>query len=246
MTVISLADYQPSERYDSVAWTSARIEGANTSSGPWATVETITLSPVESDPANPRTRNFTTAEADSTQVWFRVVFIDDDGNEEFTDATPVGFRGFATVADIEIRAGRELNDTEQALADMVIKATTGLIISSANRDLEWAMGLAPVPEIFRWLCVVKAWGMIGNPFNLSMSSETLGAHTVTSTYQRGSAGGIGVYLDSDEERAVSEAVRSMYEIEEGEAKSILTEIDEQRLSFQPPWVTSRYPAENNN
>lgn len=88
MTVVSFVDYTPVARFDENPWTDARIEGSDTADGPWAALETIALDPVDPDPANPQTRNLTTEEA-TDETWFRVVFVDADGDESATD--PVRF-----------------------------------------------------------------------------------------------------------------------------------------------------------
>lgn len=78
--VVSLVDYLPSPRYDSLPWTEARIEEGTTATGPWALLETIALSPLDSDPANPAYRSFTTQLASDGELWYRIVFADADGD----------------------------------------------------------------------------------------------------------------------------------------------------------------------
>jgi hypothetical protein len=78
--VVSLEDYRPSPRYDSLPWTQARIEEGTASVGPWVALETITLTPVDSDPSNPAYRNFTTQLGTAPDLWYRVVFLDATGD----------------------------------------------------------------------------------------------------------------------------------------------------------------------
>lgn len=78
--VVSLEDFRPSPRYDAVPWTQARIEEGTASVGPWTTLETIALSPVDSDPSNPAYRNFTTQLGTAADLWYRVVFLDATGD----------------------------------------------------------------------------------------------------------------------------------------------------------------------
>lgn len=84
--VVSLAGFRPPPRFDSIAWTSARIEEAALREGPWTALETQPLSPVDADPRAPAERAFTTALATLTAGWYRVVFLDDDGAEASSDA----------------------------------------------------------------------------------------------------------------------------------------------------------------
>lgn len=78
--VISFTGYTPAARYDSTPWTEVRIEEGATSAGPWTLIDTIALSPVDSDPANPATRSFTTSNASDTDgLWYRLTFADAAG-----------------------------------------------------------------------------------------------------------------------------------------------------------------------
>lgn len=89
MSVVNLADYRPSPRFDEEAWTQARIEQSDAEDGAWSALQTIVLDPVDADPENPLTRSFS-AEYDSAGgEWFRVVFIDEDGDEEPTNPLQV-------------------------------------------------------------------------------------------------------------------------------------------------------------
>lgn len=209
MTVITLTEYQPSERFDGVAWTEARIDGAMAVDGPWVPIETITLDPVDTDPTTPAVRNFTTAQAGG-QTWFRVVFLDADDNPEVTDPVPWGRQGFARVQDVEVRVGRELTDQEQGLANYVINTVTGLIVDALGvPGKDWVADLDPPPATLVALCVEKAIGVITNPDNLTSESRTLGDHQVSHTFARGGVGvtvGAGLSLSDAEERAVRWAV----------------------------------------
>lgn len=74
--VVSLEDFRPAPRYDSLPWTEARIEEGTASTGPWTILETQALTPLDSDPANPAYRNFTTALGTAAEQWYRIVFTD--------------------------------------------------------------------------------------------------------------------------------------------------------------------------
>jgi hypothetical protein len=78
--VVSLEDFRPAPRYDALPWTQARIEEGTASTGPWVVLETQNLSPVDSDPANPAYRNFTTQLGSAEDLWYRVVFLDASGD----------------------------------------------------------------------------------------------------------------------------------------------------------------------
>lgn len=75
--VVSLEDYRPAPRYDSIAWTDAEIqEGTAFDDTAWVLLETQSLSPVDADPANPVYRNFTTALGTAADMWYRIIFVD--------------------------------------------------------------------------------------------------------------------------------------------------------------------------
>jgi hypothetical protein len=86
--VVSLEDFTPPPRYDGVPWNRARIEEASTASGAYSTVETKTLSPLDSDPSVPAERDLTTALAVSPTDYFRVVWLD-ASNHESAPSDPV-------------------------------------------------------------------------------------------------------------------------------------------------------------
>lgn len=80
--VITFEGFQPIPRYDGTAFTQARIEEATTATGSWSAIETISLSPVDSDPSDPAVRNLTTDSAsDTAGLWYRIIFIDASGDE---------------------------------------------------------------------------------------------------------------------------------------------------------------------
>lgn len=79
--VITFDGYTPIARYDSTPWTQARIDEATLSAGPYTTIDTVALSPLDSDPSDPETRSITTHLASSTMgLWYRIVFLDGSGN----------------------------------------------------------------------------------------------------------------------------------------------------------------------
>lgn len=123
MAVISLTDYRPLPRSDGDAWKEARLEGANNINGPWTAIETFTLTPVDADPAHPASRDFTTEDATDEQSWVRVVFIDDDSNEQATPPVQVasvpGPRDLTTLKQVREAMGKQNTETAQ---DFVIQS----------------------------------------------------------------------------------------------------------------------------
>lgn len=102
--VVRLEGYTPGQR-DDAPWTQAQIWEGPTREGPWTLIDTQALTPVDADPLDPASRDFTITTAVNAQDWFRVIFLDALGNQQI--APPVYFPNPAmkpTVADV----GREL------------------------------------------------------------------------------------------------------------------------------------------
>jgi len=85
--VITLEDYVPAARFDSIPWTQARIEEGATIDGAFTAIQTIAISPVDADPSTPAARSFTTNMASETpNLWYRIVFLDASGNDTLPTA----------------------------------------------------------------------------------------------------------------------------------------------------------------
>lgn len=80
MIVVSFKEFTPMPRYDSVPWHHVTIEESNSPDGPWTPIDTINLLPIDSDPANPVPRQFTTDNATIEQGWYRITFKDITNN----------------------------------------------------------------------------------------------------------------------------------------------------------------------
>lgn len=96
--IVSFTEYTAPARYDDQAWKQVRIEEAATSTGTWATIDTLDISPVDADPADPGPHNFTTANATGPDLWYRLTYLDADANESAptTPAQNTVVESFAT------------------------------------------------------------------------------------------------------------------------------------------------------
>lgn len=88
--VITLSGYTPSPRSDALPWTQAAIEESAARMGPWTLIDTVTLDPVDAEPALPATRTFTTENATLPAGWYRITFLDALGGQEITDPVFAG------------------------------------------------------------------------------------------------------------------------------------------------------------
>lgn len=125
--VVSFERYRPVARYDGIPWTQVRIEEAATEDGTYAEIETIALSPVDSDPSDPDARSFTTELANDGELWYRIVFVDGNGDEsaptdpiQNTDAIDA----YATVPELAriLKLRSPATDTVYALGRVLLAA----------------------------------------------------------------------------------------------------------------------------
>lgn len=165
MTVVTFVDYIPAPRFDEKPWTAARIEAADALAGPWTAIETIALDPVDTDPSDPQPRSFTT-EGATDETWFRIVFVDADGDESPTDPIPARSAPAYTprIADVanllraRTKAGMQelgtFNDTTRPTG----KQVEGLI-RQATADVSMRVGVE-IPETLvasaRHVCTLRA------------------------------------------------------------------------------------------
>lgn len=86
--VVSFRDYTPPARYQPITtpWTAVRVEEAPAPAGPFTAIDTITLDPVDRHPDRPGRRSLSTPYATLTEGWYRLVWVDDSGDEAVTDA----------------------------------------------------------------------------------------------------------------------------------------------------------------
>lgn len=117
--VITLDDYAPPARVDGRAFTKARIEEAPAITGAWLPVQTLTLSPVDADPAHPVTRELTTGLAQYATGWYRVVWIDAEGHETppteaVENTAPGGVRPSVAEVASKVRARTRVKGGGQA------------------------------------------------------------------------------------------------------------------------------------
>ncbi len=107
--VVTLPDQTPPARYDSSPWTEAIIAEAAASQGPYNTIATVTLSPVDPDPTHPQARNFTTSAAVLTAGWYLLTWQDAAGGQFAQAAQPYpppadqAFQPYCSVLDVLAR-----------------------------------------------------------------------------------------------------------------------------------------------
>lgn len=204
MSVISLTDYQPSPRFDEKAWIGARIEGTSDLIV-WHEVETFTFDDPDVDPTEPVVRNFTTELVDPTYTYVRVVFIDDDGDQDATDPvalvdTPV----LATVRDIRESLGSPFSDRQETQAEILIRLATINLYVAVDKGPDYVpTGMAR--QFLSGLCISVVMRAMSNPQALGQLSETIGSYSYTQTFAR-EVPGAGLMLMPAEELAARRLV----------------------------------------
>lgn len=148
--VVSFEGYKPAARFDGLPWTDVKIEEAATVDGTWTEIDSIALSPVDPDPENPQSRDFTTEAGTAPNLWYRAIFA--DANADVSNpTTPVQNRvslasGYATVeqlaAKLSISGARlqansdDLERVLNAAAVEIDKEIGGPLLSPTDAELD--------------------------------------------------------------------------------------------------------------
>ena len=133
--VVPFKRFRPGSRDDGIPFTSVEIWEAATEDGVYGLIDTIVLDPVDADPENPAYRDFTTDGALLADGWYKVVFVDDDGNRQESDPIhQTNIEGIYYTTPAKVRAW--LNVTEGDLADDVLIRPIRL----AQYDIDAACG----------------------------------------------------------------------------------------------------------
>jgi hypothetical protein len=191
--VVSFVGYRPPERFDSLPWTEVRVEEAATETGVYAPLETIALSPLDADPANPAARSFTTQLGTDVGYWYRVIFADADGDVS-QPTTPVqNTTGSTVTADVYVstdelfRVLHVRNPTpDQVVAgERVLAAAAGEINSFIARTgglAVWETQLAAEVNLER---AVEHWQQQESPFGLlGLGGDQIPIYTSRNSFYR--------------------------------------------------------------
>jgi predicted transcriptional regulator len=140
--------YAPPRRYDSVPFTSALIREAAFEAGPYTTIQTIALSPLDADPSAPATRNFTTALAAVEDGWYVIRW--SDGSSTF-DSDPIRYQtsGTAYANVTQLREALDLTDVElpdEAATELILSAEDWIDAQLGARETDPATGRKVIEE----------------------------------------------------------------------------------------------------
>ena len=191
--VLTLEDFRPSPRYDSLPWTEARIEEGTAAAGPWTLIETIALTPVDSDPENPAYRNFTTELANDGELWYRIVFADANGDlgqptypvQNTLNARPVyasvqELAGLLRITDVSRRHAALLRCLESAALEIDSEIGTADIYGTA---LPYASPPALVQNVSLDRAV-EHWKQAQSPYGVINAGDLGAVYTARDSWDR--------------------------------------------------------------
>lgn len=190
--VISFEDFRPAARYDGLPWTEVLVQEAAISTGTWATIDTLTITPVDADPENPALRSFTTEVAsDADGLWYRLVFTDATG-DTFAPThallnTPDSIT-FTTVSELQrILKLRSPTDEQVTAMQRVLDSAAGEIrfevdLVEGNVLSGWQLALAAEVNLER---AVEHWQQMESPFGIiGLGAEFGATHTARDSWER--------------------------------------------------------------
>lgn len=133
--VVPFKRFRPGSRDDGVPFTSVEVWEAATEDGVYGLIDTLPIAPVDADPEHPAYRDFTTNEALLADGWYKIVFVDDEGNRQESD--PIHHTNIEGIYYTTFTKVRDwLGVTEADLAnDVLIRPIKG-----AQRDIDAACG----------------------------------------------------------------------------------------------------------
>lgn len=191
--VITLEGFRPSPRYDELAWTEAQLEEGTTVSGPWTLLETFTLDPVDADPTQPATRNFTTELAsDTVGLWYRVTFLDATGDEaqptypiQNAAVGPAPYAGvdeLARILKIRTPSADQLTAMRRVLAAAAGEIDSEIDLATDGTLSGWQLALVAEVNLER---AVEHWRQQEAPFGLiGLEGFGVAERTARDTWER--------------------------------------------------------------
>lgn len=133
--VVSFVDYVPAARYDGLAWTGVEVQEGLAQSGPWVTIDTQPLDPLDADPTKPLARSLSTDDAsDAMGLWYRLIWVDEAGAQAPTlpvqNEPPEVLSPTALCSDEDVR--KYLNIPEDELSEDDRNTIVRLVNAASN------------------------------------------------------------------------------------------------------------------
>lgn len=187
--VVSFSDFTPPRRYDNLPWTNVLIEEAAASTGPWTAIATQAIAPLDADPSEPRPRNFTTEAATLEQGWYRVVFIDANGDRSLPSDAIQHLPSVAsdvrpTMGDVALllRARTVVNGNELGVFTTDTRPTASdveVLIDRATEEVVSRLAVIPENRIsqVRWIITLLAAALIELSYTPEQTNDTGSAYS---------------------------------------------------------------------
>jgi hypothetical protein len=189
--VVSFEDFTPPVRYDAVPWTQVRIEEALTQTGTYAAIDTINLSPLDSDPANPASRSFTTSNATAEGLWYQMVFLDGGGNDSLPTYPIQNLpqrEPYATVNELALLVRVNATDRHAALHRALAAAADEIDSEIGTADISGVtLPYGNPPPLVRTVNLERAvehWKQAQSPFGLVNVGDVGSMYTARDSWDR--------------------------------------------------------------
>jgi hypothetical protein len=132
--VVTFVGYRPPQRFDAIPWTEVRIQESAAADGTYTEIDVVVLDPVDTDPAYPSPRSFTTEQGTALDYWYRVIFADATG-DTCQPTTPVRNTAAGAVSAVVPYA-----DAAELFRRLKIRTPTADQTTAADRILIAATG----------------------------------------------------------------------------------------------------------
>lgn len=184
--VVTFERYRPPIRYDDVVWTQAKIDESADGLTGWTTIDTLTLSPVDTDAEHPAYRNFTITNGTAIDYWYRVFFADGSGNvsqptvavQNSTGSVSGDVAAYVTVDELSrILKIRSPSDAQTAAMERVLLMAAQEIHDEIQLDADTALTAAQlaIVEEINLERAVEHWRAQESPFGLTGLGGELGS-----------------------------------------------------------------------
>lgn len=140
----SFEGVKPPRRFDDEPYVQVNVREGASHAGPFNEIDTIVLSPVDTDPAQPLSRNLTTAEALLAHGWYILQWEDGDGALfdsdiiEYGDSPAVEAPGnLVSVEDYKLLSGHDVEEdkNDESIAK-AIQLVSQIIRTYTDRDFK--------------------------------------------------------------------------------------------------------------
>jgi hypothetical protein len=169
------------------------IEEGATNEGPWTLIDTIALSPLDADPANPAYRNFTTSNADDAfDLWYQLTFFDAAGAfaqptypvQNVVDERPV----YASVPELASILKVRAADRHAALRRVLESSSAEIDSEIGTADITGAtLPYGSPPALVSEVCLERAvehWQQEQSPFGIIGLGDLGATYTARDSWDR--------------------------------------------------------------